>query len=185
VERRDIALVDLVAGRGDHVPVGAERLDALAVGVARVLVGRERVQRVAVVGDLLGAVATGDHAELRGRGRSGGRGLSGDRGPSRGACARAGGARALVALEQVDGGLLRARREDRPVLRVLSGDHHRRGGGATGRAGRFRVGAAAARGGRTAGARRIGSRRVARRRARARGLAAAAAAAGEHGEDRS
>src|SRR6478609_5443738 len=43
---------DLVAVRREHVPGGAEPVDALAVGVAGLAVSLVAVERVAVVGDL-------------------------------------------------------------------------------------------------------------------------------------
>src|SRR6266540_1820833 len=96
-------LLHLVAGRRQHVPLGTERLHALAVGVASLAVGRVVVQRVAVVGDLGRAAGPG-----RGPEQGGGRATAGLRRPGRGvrrpgagAGAVARGRRALVLLEQV------------------------------------------------------------------------------------
>src|SRR5687767_9310898 len=55
-------LGDLVAGGGHDVPGGAERVQALAVCVAGLLVAREQVERVAVVGHLRLAVGAGRRA---------------------------------------------------------------------------------------------------------------------------
>ncbi len=44
--------VDLVAAWGQDIPLGAKRVDALAVGVAGLFVAHEVVHRVALVGDL-------------------------------------------------------------------------------------------------------------------------------------
>src|SRR5205823_3658150 len=57
-------LVDLAARRAQHVPVRAEALDRLAVGIARVPVLGEEVQRVALVGHLRDPVRPGDRAEV-------------------------------------------------------------------------------------------------------------------------
>src|SRR5689334_22793527 len=61
-------LVDLVAGRRQDVPLGAELVEALAVDVARLGVGHVRVEGVAVVGDLSGAVGPRRRAQLGGSG---------------------------------------------------------------------------------------------------------------------
>ena len=50
---------DFVARRRQHVPEAAEGVHALPVRVAGLLVGREEVERVAVVGDLRLAVRAG------------------------------------------------------------------------------------------------------------------------------
>jgi hypothetical protein len=50
-------VLDLLARRRQDVPFRAERVDALAFGVARLLVLDEAVQRVTFVGDLRRAVA--------------------------------------------------------------------------------------------------------------------------------
>src|SRR6202034_2722188 len=57
---------DARTGRGDQPPLGAEAVAALPVVHAGPGVTREVVQRVAVVGDLLGAVGPGDRAEVAG-----------------------------------------------------------------------------------------------------------------------
>src|SRR4051794_9096664 len=60
-------LLDLLAVGPNHVPLGAERVDALALDAAGlVLVGDEQVERVAVVGDLGRAVRPLGRAELGG-----------------------------------------------------------------------------------------------------------------------
>src|SRR5512133_148014 len=100
---------DRVAGRGHDVPRAAESVDALAVGVAGVLVLLEQVERVAVVGHLRLAVGARRRTDLRGGQPAADRRLAArpDRRPSD--CAGAG-ARALgpgVLLEEVDGAALR------------------------------------------------------------------------------
>src|SRR4051794_27386725 len=49
---RSGVLVDLLATRGEDVPLGAELVEALAVRCASLRVARVVVERVAVVGDL-------------------------------------------------------------------------------------------------------------------------------------
>src|SRR3954470_2104100 len=100
---------DLVAGGGDHVPAGAESVHALAARVAGVLVARERVERVAVVGHLGLAVGARGGAHHRGV-RPGGDGrlaACAQGRPGAGACAGAGALGARVLLEQVEGVALR------------------------------------------------------------------------------
>src|SRR5512132_918791 len=53
------------AGRGDHEPLGAEGVDALAVELSGPAVALVVVQRVAVVGDLGGAVTAANRAQQR------------------------------------------------------------------------------------------------------------------------
>src|SRR5215211_1739690 len=148
-------LLDLVAGRRQHVPLGAERLDALAVGVAGLAVTGEVVQRVAVVGDLGLAVGPGGGPQQR-RGNaspSPWRPVGGVGRPAAGAGAIAGGAGALVLLEQVQRAA-GAVHQNGPELGALDRDRR-----ATGR-----------------------SRRRAGRGAAAAGGALAAAAGGDHGD---
>src|SRR5689334_16919135 len=62
---RAAALLDLLAGHADDVPLGAEGLDALALRAAGLAaVEHERVQRVAAVGDLRAAVGALGRAQL-------------------------------------------------------------------------------------------------------------------------
>src|SRR4051794_18537005 len=61
-------VVDLVAGRRDHVPLAAELIEALPVRVAGRLVARVGVERVAVVGRDPLAVARRGRADLAGQG---------------------------------------------------------------------------------------------------------------------
>src|SRR4051812_31093395 len=49
---------DLLAGLREHVPAGAEVMRALTVGLARLLVQNEQVERMARKGHLLGSVCT-------------------------------------------------------------------------------------------------------------------------------
>src|SRR6478752_10709551 len=121
---------------GDHVPLGAEGVEALALGgPALAGVADERVERVLVVGHLGRAVGALDRPEQGGlRARAGlGRTLGQQGRPVLGAGARAGALAALVLLEQVErvglaidddpaeraragldrGGLARGRRGDR------------------------------------------------------------------------
>src|SRR5580692_5187645 len=82
---------DRRAGGGHQPPLGAEAVTALAAVGPRVAVADEVVQRVAVVGHLLGAVGLGDRAQVTragaaGRGHSAGRY---DRRPRTGAGTRA------------------------------------------------------------------------------------------------
>src|SRR5215470_16249095 len=60
--------------RGDFVPHAAVDVDAVALGLARCGVRGVGIQRVPVVGDLLGAVGPGDRAERAGDALPGGRG---------------------------------------------------------------------------------------------------------------
>ena len=90
---RGVGSGDHRPGRGHQPPLRAEVVAALASGLARGRVTDEVVQRVTVVGHLLGAVGPGDRAQVArlraaGRGqRAGGR----HRRPGRRARARAGG----------------------------------------------------------------------------------------------
>src|SRR3954452_13113959 len=54
-DRRSV-IVDLPSGRSQHVPLGAELVEALAVGVAGLVVGHVAVEGVAGVGDLTAGV---------------------------------------------------------------------------------------------------------------------------------
>src|SRR3954447_2560215 len=60
-------------GRGDFMPYAAVDVDAVAPGLARGGVGGIGVQRVPVVGGLLGAIGPGDRAERAGDALPGGR----------------------------------------------------------------------------------------------------------------
>src|SRR4051812_26900588 len=98
-------VVDLVAGGAEHVPLRTELVEPLAGGVARVLVADVAVERVAVVGHDLAALAGGRHAELPGK-RTGVRGrwlrACLERGPDALAAAVAVAHVALVGLEEVE-----------------------------------------------------------------------------------
>src|SRR5215212_4397837 len=135
-------LLDLVAGRRQHVPLGAERLEALAVAVAGLAVTGEVVQGVAVVGDLGLAVGPGGGPQQRRGNASPGprRPVGGVGRPAAGAGAVAGGAGALVLLEQVQRAA-GAVHQNGPELGALDRDRR-----ATGR-GRRRAGRGAAAGG--------------------------------------
>src|SRR5206468_3689966 len=61
-----LAIVDLLARRREDVPLGAELVEALAGGVAGLLVGRVVVERVAVVGHLLLPAGGRDRADFGG-----------------------------------------------------------------------------------------------------------------------
>jgi hypothetical protein len=63
--------VDFVAVWSEQVPGCAELVEALAVGVAGVLVADVVVQRVSVVGDLLASVVALGGAQQRGLGAAG------------------------------------------------------------------------------------------------------------------
>src|SRR3954447_20978484 len=54
-DRRSV-IVDLPSGRSQHVPLGAELVEALAVGVAGLVVAHVAVERVTGVGDLAAGV---------------------------------------------------------------------------------------------------------------------------------
>src|SRR5213596_4042341 len=56
---------DLVACGGEHVPLGAEAVDALPAGLARGAVAGVGVERMPVVGHLAAPVAALGRAELR------------------------------------------------------------------------------------------------------------------------
>src|SRR5207302_9093341 len=98
-------LLDLLAGRCEHVPAGAEGRAAFTVRVARLGVAGEGVKRVTATGDLRGAVAPRGRTQER-WGRAAGR-LRGaarrHRRPGLCAPARASRLRAGVGLEQVEG----------------------------------------------------------------------------------
>src|SRR5512132_3144527 len=128
---------DRVAGRGHDVPRGAESVDALAVGVAGVLVLLEQVERVAVVGHLRLAVGARRRTDLRGGQPAADRRLAArpDRRPSD--CAGAG-ARALgpgVLLEEVHGAALRID-QDLAEARARLPDRYRLSVGGPRRSGR-------------------------------------------------
>src|SRR3954452_18061471 len=149
------------------VPLGAELVDPVALGVALLRVAGVQVERMAVEDDLSGAVVALQGGEHRGRNAGAGlrRPLGRDRRPCLGAGAVAVGLVALVLLEQVHGPPLGVD-EDLAELGV-AGDVH--GGRATTACGA----AAPAVGG------RAGSAPGSRGRAVRRGRAAASAAAGE------
>src|SRR3954447_3208159 len=69
-DRRSV-IVDLPSGRSQHVPLGAELVEALALGVARLVVAHVAVERVTSVGDLAAGVRA-DRADLA-RNRAAGR----------------------------------------------------------------------------------------------------------------
>src|SRR6266516_6143508 len=62
---RSVIGLDLPACRREHVPAGAECLRALSLGLARLPVLDEPVERMASVGDLFTAVCTLGHSEQR------------------------------------------------------------------------------------------------------------------------
>src|ERR1700750_194894 len=66
---RRLVIVDLGAVGGQHVPLGAELVEALAGGVSGLAVADVVVERVSVVGHLALAAGSGDRPEL-GRGHS-------------------------------------------------------------------------------------------------------------------
>ena len=55
-----LATGDLLAGRGEHVPAGPERLGALPIGGAGAGITSEPVQRVPSVGELMHTACPGD-----------------------------------------------------------------------------------------------------------------------------
>ena len=83
------AAVIFAAGRGDQPPLRAEAVVALAAGQARAGVADEVVQRVTVVGHLLGAVGPGDRAQVAGLRAAGSGHRAGGRHRRPGARARA------------------------------------------------------------------------------------------------
>src|SRR5512133_965868 len=116
---------------GHDVPLGAEGVEALALGAAALaVVTRERVERVLVVGHLRGAVRAPGRAEQPGLGTRArlGRALGQQRRPVLGAGARAGALAPLVLLEQVQ--RVRLAVDDDPAERAGTGLH---GGGLAGR----------------------------------------------------
>src|SRR4051812_8130233 len=123
-----LALVDLAPGGREHVPLGAEVLEALAGGVAGLLVAGVEVERVAVVGHLAFAAGGGDRGELaperpaRGGGRAGGQ-----RRPRAQAGARAVALGGRVGLEEVERAAV-AVDEDLAQRGVPDGDGRLRGG---------------------------------------------------------
>ncbi len=118
---RSSRVVHLRAAGLQHVPGGAESHHALTVGVAGVAVAGEEVERVTLVGDLLGAVGACDRAEVGAHRRAAcrGRAARGNRGPHVFAGARAARGCALVAFEHVDRQVLATGRKDRAELAVL------------------------------------------------------------------
>src|SRR4029078_7750932 len=104
-----LAMVDLVACRREHVPLGAELIQALALGVAGLLVADVVVERVAAVGHLLLSTGARDRSDL-GREHSAlglGFGPRGQGWPDAEIGARAVAHIGLVGLEQVEGLALR------------------------------------------------------------------------------
>jgi hypothetical protein len=90
--------------RADDVPLAAELGDVVAADVPRVLVAGERVQRVAVVGRLDGAVGPDERAQVAAQGGAGdGLGLAGDRRPLRDAHGVTAGIGRFVLAEPVQG----------------------------------------------------------------------------------
>src|SRR3954447_15480260 len=63
-DRRSV-IVDLPSGRSQHVPLGAELVEALAVVVAGLVVAHVAVERVTGVGDLAAGVRA-DRPDLSG-----------------------------------------------------------------------------------------------------------------------
>src|SRR4051812_32143549 len=130
-------LLDLPAGRRHRVPLSAEGVEPLAVGLALLRVLDERVERVTVVGDLHASVGTLGGPQP-GRPRSGRRaGLGGgdQRRPRGRARARAGALAVLVLLEEVERVSVRVD-EDPPERRLRHRDDGRlRPRGLTGRRG--------------------------------------------------
>src|SRR5215216_2233118 len=110
---------DLLSGWGERVPAGAEGRQALAPGVAGLLVARVEVERVAVVGDLLPAVRPRGGSDQRAVCPAADRRLAGrpQRRPSAGAGAQA---RALWPRVPPERAALRVD-EDRAELALLCG----------------------------------------------------------------
>src|SRR6476469_8151557 len=104
VERRSV-IVDLPSGGREDVPLGAELIQPLSVGVARPAVADVVVERVLCVGDLAPAVRPADRSDLRARcAGTHVRVRAGDQsGPHAEACARAPARAGLVALEELEG----------------------------------------------------------------------------------
>src|SRR3954453_24073921 len=96
-------LLDLAAGAVQHEPLGAERFEALAVGLTRASVLHEPVERMPVVGNLLDTAEPRGCAQLRRRDAGAGVRLAGrsQRWPRLGAHSGAFALGALVLLEQV------------------------------------------------------------------------------------
>src|SRR5580765_5207777 len=95
---------DLGACPGDREPGAAERVDPLAVRVARLLVVHKRVQRVSVVGELADSVGPNCRSDVRPLGAAADQRSAADteRRPVGRARAGAGAYRARVSLEEVD-----------------------------------------------------------------------------------
>src|SRR4051794_3276947 len=106
-------VVDLLARRRHGVPLGAEAVDALPLGVSGLLVLHEVVDRVTLVGHLGLAVRAGGRAEQRRLGLAGRLWLAGrqQRRPGRRAVARAPALLGLVLFEQVERAAVRADQE--------------------------------------------------------------------------
>ena len=137
---RGVSRGDHRPGRAHQPPLRAEVVAALASGLARARVTHEVVQRVTVVGRLLGAVGPGDRAQVA-RLRTAGRGQrAGGRHRRPGLCARA---RAVGHVRGVLGPQVhRAARpigQERP-RRAGVGREHRPGRRGRSRAGRGRAG---------------------------------------------
>src|SRR5690349_10161979 len=101
--RRSVPAADALAGGPNRVPPGAEGAHALPVGVARLAVFAEPVERVAVVGHLRASVAALARPEQRLPDRPRRRGLAARQQgrPLRRARPRARASRRLVLLEEI------------------------------------------------------------------------------------
>src|SRR6266851_5681891 len=89
---------DLVAGRSDGIPAGAEVVDPLSGGIPGIVICDDVIQRVAAIGDLVRAVVSFRRTKQRGVGSGASlwRGSGQQRRPVFGAVAIACGRRSLV-----------------------------------------------------------------------------------------
>ena len=129
---------DLLSGWAERVPAGAEVGQALASGVAGLLVAGVEVERVAVVGDLRLAVRPGGGSDQRGVCPAADRRLAArpQRRPSAGAGAQAGALRARVAPEQIERAALRIDQDRAEVALVRGADRRVLSAGGVGGRGR-------------------------------------------------
>lgn len=109
--------VDLAAGRRKCVPLSAEALQALSVGIASILVLHKEIEEVALVGDLLASIWPGDGPQVMAERGAGGLGPSDDRGPHLRAAPRARRHPGFVSLKKVDRQLLGSEGKHRAEFR--------------------------------------------------------------------